>query len=300
MATSSHTLAVVCSILARVAIADVLAPDALDKVTRLIVESSRCALDWFRPGIQPGRSGDPGLAVDNKLSSGFDPVTEADRAVERLIRDGLADLFPDHAITGEEFGLSGEGRHRWFIDPVDGTRAFVTGQPMWGTLVGLTVDGRPTAGWMHLPVLDETYVGLDTGSHLIRRAGDDGAGGGPVAVPLRTTPTTSAAEAMMLSTDPSMFAPGPERERFEALGESVKMLRYGGDCMNYALLASGDADLVVENQLQTYDILPLIPIITGAGGVVTNLLGEVPLDGGYVVAAATPELHAAALAVLRG
>lgn len=262
----------------------------------MIVESSRTALNWFRPTARPDHDGGAGLVVDNKRAAGFDPVTEADRSVERLIRDGLAELFPDHAITGEEFGSAGNGRHRWFIDPVDGTRAFVTGQPMWGTLVGLTLDGDPVAGWMHLPVLDETYVGLDGASHLILPADGDGQ---RAVVPLRTTATTAPSEAMLLSTHPSMFAPGPELDRFEALGEAVKMVRFGGDCMNYGLLASGDADLVVENQLQTYDIMPLIPIITGAGGVVTNLRGDVPLDGGYVVAAATSELHAAALAVLQ-
>ncbi|MDH4278751.1 MAG: hypothetical protein OEW83_11795 [Acidimicrobiia bacterium] len=277
--------------------ADVLPSDLFDATTRLIVESSRTALDWFRPGARPGPRRGTALAVDNKRAAGFDPVTEADRAVERLIRDGLADLFPGHAITGEEFGISGDGRYRWFIDPVDGTRAFVTGQPMWGTLVGLTVDGEPVAGWMHLPVLDETYIGVDGATRLLPPADADGH---REIVPLSTTGTTSPAEAMLLCTHPSMFAPGPELERFEALADTVKMVRFGGDCMNYGLLASGDADLVVENQLQTYDILPLIPIITGAGGVVTDLQGRPPHDGGYVVAAATPELHAAALATLRG
>lgn len=277
------------------AIADVLSPNLLDATTRLIVESSRTALDWFRPGARPGRRPGDALTVDNKQTAGFDPVTEADRAVERLIRDGLADLFPDHAIIGEEFGVSGDGRYRWFIDPIDGTRAFVTGQPMWGTLVGLTVDGQPVAGWMHLPVLDETYIGLETGSHLVLATD---AAGRRATVPLATTATTALSDAMLLCTHPSMFAPGPELQRFEALGEQVRMVRFGGDCMNYGLLASGDADIVVENQLQTYDILPLIPVITGAGGVVTDLQGEVPVAGGYVVAAATPELHAAALAIL--
>ncbi len=277
--------------------ADVLSPDQLDAVTRLIVESSRSALDWFRPRIRPGSHHQDELTVDNKQSGGFDPVTEADRAVERLIRDGLSALFPDHAITGEEFGTSGDAAHRWFIDPVDGTRAFVTGQPMWGTLVGLAVDGSPVAGWMHLPVLDETYVGVDGRAHLVLPADSSG---DRRAVPLSTGSVTAPSAATLLSTHPSMFAPGPELERFEALGDVVKMVRFGGDCMNYGLLASGDVELVVENQLQTYDIMPLLPIITGAGGVATNLRGEPPLDGGYVVAAATAELHAAALEFLAG
>ncbi len=279
------------------ATAEVLSPDDIAAVTDRVVDASRRALDWFRPRLRLGEPSTGGLTVDNKLSVGFDPVTEADRTVERLIRESLAELFPDHAVTGEEFGTTGQGRHRWFIDPVDGTRAFVTGQPMWGTLVGFTVDDMPVAGWMHLPVLDETYVGAGLDSHLVLAANRAGVRS---TTPLATAATTTLDDAAVLTTHPSMFAPGPELDRFNALGRATKMVRFGGDCMNYGLLASGDADLVVENQLQAYDILPLIPIISGAGGVVTNLAGEVPLDGGYVVAAATSELHAAALAVLAG
>ncbi len=263
----------------------------LDAVTDLVRQASVRSLAWYRAGER----------VDNKSTSGFDPVTEADKAVEAALREGLSARFPGHAILGEEFGLTGEGPIRWTIDPIDGTRAFITGQPMWGTLLGLSVDGTPIAGWMHIPVLDETYIGYDdTGS------GNTGSGEtagcrlmnaeGTRNVSVSTTETM--ADAIVLCTHPDMFAPGPEADAFGRVVEAVKMVRYSGDCVNYGLLAMGLADLVIENGLADYDIVPLIPIIESAGGVVTDLDGRPPLSGGYVVAAATAALHQETLAVL--
>lgn len=250
----------------------------LDEVTEMVRASSAGSLQWYRRLDR----------IDNKSTAGFDPVTEADRAVESQLRAMLGDRFPGHAILGEEFGLSGRGRYRWVIDPIDGTRAFITGQPMWGTLLGLQDRGVPVAGWMHLPVLDETYIG-----HRHCRFRADGA-----TTTINVSATEELAEAIVLCTHPSMFASGPEAERFASLAAAVKMVRYSGDCVNYGLLAMGLADLVVENGLAEYDIVPLIPIVESAGGVVTDLAGRPPVDGGYVVAAATPALHAAALACL--
>ncbi|MGF1595787.1 MAG: inositol monophosphatase family protein [Acidimicrobiales bacterium] len=252
----------------------------LDAVTDLVRRSSRRALDWFRRPLE----------VDNKASSGFDPVTAADRAVEDEIRAGLAGLFGGHAVLGEERGETGSGPIRWVIDPIDGTRAFITGQPLWGTLLGLQVDGRPVAGWMHLPVLDETQVATATGGRLLRPGGSE---------PLAASSTTRLDEAIVLCTHPEMFAPGPEADGFARLAAVSRMTRYSGDCANYGYLAAGLADLVVENGLAPYDIVPLIPIVEAAGAVVTDLEGRSPVDGGYVVAAATAELHGAALAQLR-
>lgn len=258
-------------------------------VTTLVRNASRRSLAWYRRTIE----------VDNKLADGYDPVTEADRVVEDEIRDGLGRLFPDHAILGEERGETGSGPYRWTIDPIDGTRAFVIGQPMWGTLVGLQARGVPVAGWMHQPVLDETHVATPAGGRLFFGDPDalDGGRQGS-SVTLRARPTTELDEAVMVCTHPEMFAPGPEAEAFARLDTAVRMTRYSGDCANYGLLAAGHVDLVVENGLAPYDIVPLIPIVQAAGGVITDLAGDLPLDGGYVVAAATPELHAAAVAVL--
>jgi histidinol phosphatase-like enzyme (inositol monophosphatase family) len=249
-------------------------------ITGLVRAASRLALDWYR---QP-------IVVDNKRAAGFDPVTAADRRVEDELRAGLGRLFPDHAILGEERGESGSGPYRWVIDPIDGTRAFICGQPMWGTLLGLQVEDRPVAGWMHQPVLDETHVATPGGGRLIL---------GGRARPLEASKVTDLADAILLCTHPSMFAAGHEHDAFARLDRAVRMTRYSGDCVNYGLLAAGHADLVVENQLAPYDIVPLIPIVEASGGVVTDLAGRPPLGGGYVVAAATAELHAAALEVLR-
>lgn len=228
----------------------------------------------------------------NKKTEGFDPVTEADRAVEAELRSELDRMFPDHSILGEEFGLSGDGDYRWVIDPIDGTRAFITGQPMWGTLLGLQLEGEPIAGWMHLPVLGETYVKVGDNCELTTADGSIRT--------LSTSAVTSLDEAIVACTHPDMFAPGAETEGFDRLQAATRMTRFSGDCLNYGLLAMGLVDLVVENQLAIHDIVPLIPIVEGAGGVVTDLGGNRSFLGGYVVASANPELHARALAVLNG
>ena len=254
------------------------------RITALVRTASRRSLDWYRTPI----------AVENKHGSGFDPVTEADRAVEDQLRAGLAELFPRHTIFGEERGETGPpGRYRWTIDPIDGTRAFVAGQPMWGTLLGLQADGEPIAGWMHQPVLDETYVATPAGGTVLFGDPADGR-----AQPLRSSAVTAVDEAIVLCTHPSMFAPGPEADGFGRLDAAARMVRYSGDCVNYGLLAAGHVDLVVENQLAPYDIIPLIPIVRASGAVIGDPDGRTPIGGGYVIAAATPELDAAARELL--
>lgn len=260
----------------------------VDEVTALVRTASRRSLDWYR---KP-------LAVENKADSGFDPVTEADRAVEDELRAALTELFPGHAIFGEERGATGSGRFRWVIDPIDGTRAFISGQPMWGTLVGLQVDGEPIAGWMHQPAVDETHVATPRGGRVI--FGDPAASAGSVSRPLRSSGCADLASAILLSTHPDMFAPGAEADGFARLGAAVRLVRYSGDCANYGLLAEGQVDLVVENQLAPYDIIPMIPIVRSSGALITNAAGGLPVDGGYVIAAATAQLHDAARRLLIG
>ena len=250
------------------------------EITDLVQTASRKALDWYRRPI----------AIENKRATGFDPVTAADRAVEDELRAGIGRLFGDHAILGEERGETGTGRYRWVIDPIDGTRAFICGQPMWGTLLGLQVDGEPVAGWMHQPVLDETHVATPAGGRLIRH--------GRRSQSLQASKVTEVADALLVCTHPTMFAPGPEHDGFARLDRAVRMTRYSGDCVNYGLLAAGHVDLVVENGLALYDIVPLIPIVEASGATISDLEGRSPLEGGYVVAAATAELHAAAVELL--
>ena len=257
----------------------------LDAVTDLVRRAGDRSLEWYRTVDR----------IDNKHDVGFDPVTEADRAVEADIRRDLEARFPGHQILGEEFGISGDGPYRWTIDPIDGTRAFITGHPMWGTLVGFQDHGRPVAGWMHLPVLGETYIGHETCRPRM------GAGGGGIEERrVEVRPTERLDDAVVLCTHPDMFAPGPEADGFARVAARARMVRYSGDCLNYGLVAMGLADAVVENGLAPYDIVPLIPIVESAGGTITDLDGQPPLDGGFVVAAATPALHRAILAELAG
>ena len=231
------------------------------------------------------------VTVENKSATAFDPVTNADRAIERVLRTAIDARYPDHGIVAEEEGERlGYGEYTWFIDPIDGTRAFMTGSPLWGTLVGLTHRGLPLFGLLAQPVLEEIFFGGPSGSWLIRSDGRDR---------LKSRACTTLERAVLASTHPSMFS-GASAAAFAALAERCLLHRFGGDCYNYAMLAAGFIDLVVEGKLKPYDIVPLIPILEAAGCVVTDWKGRRPMSGGYVVAAATAELHAAALAVVEG
>ncbi len=230
-------------------------------------------------------------AVDNKLAGGFDPVTEADQEAERAIRALIGAEFPGHGILGEEHG--GENlasRHVWVIDPIDGTRAFISGVPVWGTLVGLTVDGDAMAGMMSQPFTGELFYANASGAHY------EGPGG-PRRLAVRGTERLS--DAILFTTTPAMFN-GSFRACYDELEGKVRLARYGTDCYAFAMLAAGNVDIVVESGLKPYDIVALIPIIEKAGGVITALDGGAAEQGGDIVAAATPELHAAAVAALRG
>lgn len=248
-------------------------------VDPLLAEAAGVAAAGFRTA----------LAEDDKGGSlGYDPVTEADRRTEEVLRAGLGAAFPDTQVEGEEGGLTGpEGaRARWVIDPIDGTKAYVMGFPAWGVLLGLVLDGRPVAGWMSQPFLGETFSAL---------SGDGWYAGPGGRRRLEARSTTRLGQARLCTTHPSMFAGGPDEPAYGRLAAAVQLQRFGGDCYCYCLLALGHVDLVVEAGLHSYDIVPLVPIVEAAGGVVTDRHGQTPLAGGLVVAAATPELHAAAL-----
>ncbi|MFC9970165.1 inositol monophosphatase family protein [Spirillospora sp. NPDC127200] len=257
------------------------------RIPALMSEAGELALRWFRR--DPAALGE----LDKGRPGAYDPVTEADKAVEGFLRAELTRLFPGDRVIGEEAGTSGGGTsgRTWLIDPIDGTKAFVSGVPMWGVLLGLAVGDEPVAGWLRQPYLRETFGAV----------GEEGWFDGPDGrAPLRTRPTTGLGDAVMYTTHPTMFETDGERAAFARISQAVRLQRFGGDCYSYGLLALGQLDLVVENGLQPYDIGALIPIIRAAGGVVTDLAGRTPVDGGFVVAAATPELHAAALATLNG
>ncbi len=233
------------------------------------------------------------LVIDDKdRGAGFDPVTEADRAVEARLRESISARFPEHAVTGEEHGADAPAEGwRWMIDPIDGTRAFITGVPLWGMLLGLLEHGRPRLGWMYQPYLGELFGG--DGHHAWLERGD-------ARRPLVVSRIERLADACVYTTHPEQFAEPGEFDRYARLAAHCRLNRYGGDCYSYCMLAAGHVDLVVESGLQAYDILPLVPVIEGAGGVVTDWAGRALDGGGQVIAAATPELHRAALAVLAG
>lgn len=230
-------------------------------------------------------------AVANKEATSFDPVTEADREAERVLRALISAEYPGHGILGEEHGSENiSSRHVWVIDPIDGTRAFISGLPVWGTLVGLTEDGDAVAGMMSQPFTGELFYANASGSHY------EGPGGPRK---LATRKTTSLAEATLFTTTPHLFK-GEARKRYDQFEQQVRLARYGTDCYAFAMVASGSVDIVADPGLKPYDIVALIPIIEKAGGVVTTFDGGPAEKGGDVLAAATPELHAAAMAALRG
>jgi histidinol phosphatase-like enzyme (inositol monophosphatase family) len=256
-----------------------------------ILELEDFALDLAQTagGIAQAHFRQP-VTVENKGVSSFDPVTNADRAIERVLRTAIVARYPDHGIVAEEEGeRPGAGEYTWFIDPIDGTRAFMTGSPLWGTLIGLARRRRPLFGLLAQPVLEEVFFGGPSGSWLIKAERRDR---------LRSRACKSLAEAVLASTHPDMFS-GERAAAFRALSSRCLLTRFGGDCYNYAMLAAGYVDLVVEGQLKPYDIVPLLPVLEGAGCVVTDWQGEPPLGGGDVVAAGSPELHRAALELLR-
>jgi len=217
------------------------------------------------------------------------PVTIADRAVERALREAIAARYPAHGILGEEEAAVGIDRQVvWVVDPIDGTKSFVTGLPLFGTLIAAVVDGRPRVGLIEVPALGERWIGVAGGGTRLNGA------------PCRTSAVERLADARLFATSPDMFSPA-EEIAFAALTDKVGLRRFGGDCYAYGLLASGHADLVVEASLKPYDFMALVPVVEEAGGVITDWCGA-PLSiasGGRVVAAANAALHARALEVLR-
>ncbi|WP_375465745.1 histidinol-phosphatase [uncultured Methylobacterium sp.] len=244
--------------------------------------SGRAILPFFRAQF----------ALDDKArgAAPFDPVTEADRAAELVLRKMIRETFPAHGILGEEFGSERmDAEYVWVLDPIDGTRSFISGLPTWGTLVGLTRNGGAVRGLMHQPYLGERFSGDGRSARLRGPRGER---------TLRTRRCASLAAAMLATTDPRLFSEGDEAERFRAVEAQVRMSRYGTDCYAYCMLAAGQIDLVIEAGLKPYDIVALIPIVEGAGGTITGWDGGPATAGGRVVAAGDPRLHAAALEVL--
>jgi histidinol-phosphatase len=250
---------------------------------RLADISGAAILPYFRKSI----------AVRNKAGkAGFDPVTAADRAAERAIRKAVTATYPEHGIVGEEFGqVAGAGRFAWVIDPIDGTRAFITGSPLWGTLIGLLEAGQPVLGVMDQPFTGERFWGGAGKARSSTRGGTSRL--------LKTRPCATLADAVLTTTHPDMFSTPGEQAALRQLKGEARMTRFGGDCYGYCLLASGFIDLIVEVGLKTYDVAALVPIIEGAGGRVTTWEGKPATSGGRIIAAGDARVHKEALAILR-
>jgi myo-inositol-1(or 4)-monophosphatase len=229
------------------------------------------------------------MDVDNKADGHFDPVTAADRAAEEAMRALIAAEFPDHGILGEEFAPTAlEAEHVWVLDPIDGTRAFIAGLPVWGTLIGLTRAGRAIAGMMVQPFTGERFHGDGRSAHYRGPGGER---------QLRSRPCATLSEATLFTTSPRIFQPA-EQATYDSIESRVRLARYGVDCYAYAMVAAGNVDIVIESGLKAVDIVALIPVIEGAGGIVTNWTGGSALDGGRVLACGDRRLHEAALDIL--
>jgi histidinol phosphatase-like enzyme (inositol monophosphatase family) len=219
----------------------------------------------------------------------FDPVTDADKAAERAMRALIEREFSDHSVLGEEYGgeLASSG-YQWILDPIDGTRAFISGLPLWGVLIGLYHDGRPLIGVMDQPYLDERYRGWNDGANLTARGATRA---------LKTRACAGLSDAILSTTDPYLFK-GEEADAFARLRAEAKLTRYGYDCYAYAMVASGTMDCVVESSLKPFDIAALIPILTGAGGGVCAWDGGDSSAGGRVLAYGDARIRDKALELL--
>ena len=249
-----------------------------DVAGRLADTAARIAMKYFRRD----------LAVDDKTD--LSPVTGADREAEAAMRDILRAAFPEHGIYGEELGkVRIDAEYVWVLDPIDGTQSFVTGKPLFGTLIALTRRGVPVLGVMDAPALNERWIGIAGRPTTFNGA------------PARVRGCADLGQAWLYATSPQMF-PGGDFDAFERLRARVRRAVYGAECYAYGLLASGHVDLVAEATMQPYDYLALAPIVSGAGGVITDWRGE-PLtlgSGNRVLAAGDARIHGAALEVLAG
>lgn len=244
-------------------------------------EAARVTLPFFRADC----------AAENKAGPGeFDPVTEADRAAEAAIRRLIAARWPEHGVIGEEYGEDRpDAEHVWVLDPIDGTRAFIAGLPLWTTLIALRTGGRPTVGVIAQPYLDEIFVGGPSGARLIRAEAE---------TPLAVRPCERLTDAVIATTDPDIFT-GAELGAWTQVRATARLARLGCDAYAYAMLAAGRIDLVAETGLKPWDWSALVAVIEAAGGAVVNWRGAAPDDDGQILAVGDARLIDQALVTLK-
>lgn len=259
--------------------------DFAEFVDQLAAVSGDVILPFFRSTIG---------AEDKSGGGAFDPVTEADRAAEIAMRGLINQYFPEHGVIGEEFGEERtDAEYVWLLDPIDGTKSFISGLPVWGTLIALQHRGRPCFGMMSQPFTRERFSG-DGVSALWRGY----FGRGPAQERrLRTRVCSSLAEATVMTTHPALLVEGT-REPLQRVEGRARLSRYGGDCYAYCALAAGHVDLVIESGLKPYDVAALIPIIEGAGGVISTWGGEDAAKAGSIIAAGDRRTYDEAMRLL--
>lgn len=229
--------------------------------------------------------------VEVKDGPVWDPVTEGDKAGERVIRRMIEERYPDHGIHGEEYGAK-EGRSgfTWILDPVDGTRSFVCGMPTWATLIGLTYEGKPVVGLMNQPVVGDMFYGNPDGAWHDYRGTTQA---------MMTRQSIALPRATMGTTAPELYRTEADQRAFQRLKAKAQLTRYGGDAYFFCVMAAGHLDIALDANLQAYDIAPLLPIVSGAGGVYAEWRGGDAAKGGHVITAGSRSLLDEALAVLQ-
>jgi len=260
-------------------------PPVMTEHERFIIELANAAaavtLPFFRSDIGH---------VDKGGAAGFDPVTEADKQAEAAIRKLIAERYPDHGVIGEEYGEDRpDAEFVWVLDPIDGTRAFISGLPLWTTLIALRVRGAPTVGVIAQPYLDEIFLGGPSGAKLLRGGSE---------TPLKVRACEKLTDAVISTTDPNIFN-GAELGAWTQVRAAARLARLGCDAYAYAMVAAGKMDLVAETSLKPWDWSALVPVIEAAGGKVVNWRGDRPDDGGQVLAVGDERLIDQALVTLR-
>ncbi len=224
----------------------------------------------------------------------FDPVTEADKGAERAIRAIIDRDRPQDAILGEEYGEKPAGlsadKWRWVLDPVDGTRSFITGRHEWGSLIALEHDGVPVLGILDQPVLGERFIGVNGRSHLVQ----DG-----TRTPLKVRECAALKDAILCATDPSAYMSVEQQAAFARVKAQARMTRYHGDCYLFALLAMGFVDIIIEAGFKRWDAAALIPLVEGAGGIMTAWDGGSAISGETILACGDRRIHEDAMKLLK-
>ena len=243
-------------------------PKTLDYVKfsiKLADEARKISLFYFKKKMK----------IKNKSIDKFDPVTVADLKIQKLLNKIISKTFPYHSILGEEESFIKESEFEWCIDPIDGTKSYVQGVPLWGTLISLSKEGRIILGLADIPALDERYLGYSNVAYKISKKSKK---------KLKVRKTGKLSEAILNTTSPYVFANKQDQRSFENLSENTKSTRLGGDCYSYCLLADGHVDIVVESGLKPWDIRALEPIIVNAGGVLRTWNNQEIYNGGRVIA----------------